>query len=173
MNSLTKSATMMPISGRIPEDLYQWLTTVHFEGATTTSDKLRAGLALLRHQQEGGADFTGALEIQRSSVNQLRKQLSKLEPEYGHSEVLAALLEHAPVLSAAISSAQIQDADHARQLEGLLVHRSLLLVEGLMRQAITKQARAYDPHVLIRHIQPILELANIIEQQGIHNKEGL
>lgn len=163
---------MMPISGRIPEDLYQWLTTAHFEGATTTSDKLRAGLALLKHQQEGGADYSGALEIQRTSGNLLRKQLSKLEPEHGHSEVLAALLEHVPVLSAAIASAQIQDTDQARQLEGLLVHRSLLLVESLMRQAITKQARAYDAQVLIRHIQPILELASIIEQQGIHTKKG-
>lgn len=172
MNSFIKTATMMPISGRIPEDLYQWLTSVHFEGATTTSDKLRAGLALLKQQQEGGADYNGALEIQRSSGNHLRKQLNKLEPKYGHSEVLAALLEHAPVLSAAIASAQIQDADHARQLEGLLVHRSLLLLESLMRQAITKQARAYDPHVLIRHIQPILELASIIEQRGIHHKKG-
>jgi hypothetical protein len=173
MNTPTKHASsMMPVSGRIPDDLYQWLSTSNFEGATTMSDKLRVGLAMLKRQQEGDADYDGALNLQRALSNNLRKQLSKLEPEHGHSEVLATLLEHAPALMAAIASAQTKDLAEARRLEDLLVQRSMQLVESLMRQAITRQARAYDPQVVTRHISPALELTTIIQQQATHTKEG-
>lgn len=163
---------MMSVSGRISEDLYHWLSTSSFEGATTLSDKLRVGLATLKRQQEGDADYDGALNLQRALSNNLRKQLARLEPEHGHSEVLATLLEHAPALMAAIASAQTKDMAEARRLEGLLVQRSMLLVESLMRQAITRQARAYDPQVVTRHISPVLELTTIIQQQAANTKKG-
>ena len=163
---------MISVSGRISEDLYQWLSTSNFEGATTLSDKLRVGLATLKRQQEGDADYDGALDMQRDLCKNLRKHLAKQEPEYGHSEVLANLLEHAPALMAAIASAQTKDIAQARQLENLLVQRSLQMVESLLRQAVTRQARAYDPQVLTRHIAPVLELTQIIQQQAIHTKEG-
>jgi hypothetical protein len=163
---------MMSISGRIPEDLYQWLSTTTFEGATTISDKLRVGLAMLKRQQDGDTDYIGALDVQRVLSNKLRKQLSALEAEHGHSDVLAALLEHAPALSAAIASAQIHDHTQAQRLEDVLVQRSLQLAEILMRQAITRHAQAYDTQVVARHVQPVLELAAIIQQQAFHTKEG-
>lgn len=161
---------MMPVSGRIPDDLYHWLSTVSFEGATTMSDKLRVGLAMLKRQLEGDADYRSALEMQRNLSGNLRKQISTLEPEHGHSEVLAVVLEHAPVLMAAIASAPINDIAEVRRLEDLLVQRSMLLVESLMRQAITRQARAYEPQVVMRHIASILELTTIINQQATHTK---
>ncbi len=159
-------SNMMSVSGRISEDLYHWLSTSSFEGATTLSDKLRVGLATLKRQQEGDTDYDGALNMQRALSNNLRKQLARLAPEHGHSEVLTTLLEHAPALMAAIASAQTKDMAEARRLEDLLVQRSMLLVENLMRQAITRQARAYDPQVVTRHIAPVLELTTIIQQQA-------
>lgn len=164
--------SMISVSGRISEDLYHWLSTSSFEGATTLSDKLRVGLATLKRQQEGDADYDGALDMQRALSKNLRKQLAKLEPEYGHSEVLATLLEHAPALMAAIASAQTQDIAQARRLEDQLVQRSMQMVESLMRQAITRQARAYDPQVVTRHMAAVLELTVIIQQQATYTKEG-
>lgn len=172
MNTAIKATSMMPVSGRIPEDLYQWLSTSSFEDATTMSDKLRVSLAMLKRQHIGDADYDGALEMQRALSNNLRKQLSKLAPEHGHSEVLAALLEHVPALMAAIASAQTNDIADARRLEDMLVQRSMLLVESLMRQAITRQARAFDPQVVTRHIASALELTTIIQQHATHTKEG-
>ena len=172
MNTASKVTTMMPISGRIPDDLYQWLSTSSFEGATTMSDKLRVGLAMLKRQHEGDADYDSALEVQRALSNNLRKQLSKLEPLHGHSEVLATLLEHAPALMAAIASAQTKDLSEAKRLEDMLVQRTMQLLESLMRQAITRQARAYDPQVVTRHISATLELTTIVQQQATHTKEG-
>ena len=164
---------MMSISGRIPEDLYQWLSTTTFEGATTISDKLRVGLATLKRQQEGDTDYSGALEMQRSLTHKLRKQLIDIESQHGHSDVLAVVLEHVPAMSAAIASAQIHDFPQIKRLEDLLVHRSMQMFESLMRQAITRQARAFDPQVVTRHISSVLELTTIIQQQAIHTKEGI
>ncbi|WP_374334338.1 hypothetical protein [Leeia sp.] len=172
MNTYGKTTTMMPVSGRIPEDLYQWLSTSTFEGATTMSDKLRAGLTQLKHQQEGDADYGSALERQKALAETLRRQLARLEPAQGHSEVLATLLEHVPSLMAALASAQVLDLKDAQRLEDQLIQRSMQLLENLLRQAVTRQARAYDPDVVTRRITPILELATIIQQQGIHTTEG-
>jgi hypothetical protein len=172
MNTSTKVTTMMPVSGRIPDDLYQWLSTSSFEGATTMSDKLRAGLATLKRQLEGDADYDGALQTQRALGNKLRKQLARLETAHGHSEVIATVLEHVPALMAAIASAQTEELTEARRLEDVLVQRSVQLVESLMRQAITRNARAYDPQVVTRHMSSMLELTTIIQQQATHTKEG-
>lgn len=163
---------MISVSGRISEDLYHWLSTSSFEGATTLSDKLRVGLATLKRQQEGDANYDGALDMQRALSKNLCKQLAKIETGHGHSEVLATLLEHAPALMAAIASTKIKDMAEARRLEDLLVQRSMQLVESLMRQAITRQARAYDPQVIHRHISPTLELMSIIQQQTTYTEEG-
>lgn len=173
MNTTSKHASsMMPVSGRIPDDLYQWLSTSNFEGVTTISDKLRVGLAMLKRQQEGDANYDGALNVQRAFSNNLRKQLAKLETEHGHSEVLATLLEHVPALMAAMASTPIKDMAEARRLEDLLVQRSMQLLESLIRQAITRQARAYDPQVIHRHMSAAMELMTIIQQQTTPTKEG-
>jgi hypothetical protein len=163
---------MISISGRIPEDTYQWLSTATFEGATTVSDKLRVGLMALKRQQEGGTDYSGALEMQRSLSHKLRKQLIAMESQHGHSDVLAVFLEQIPAISAAIASAEVHDLPQIKRLEDLLVQRSMQMLENLMRQAITRQARAYDPHVLRRHISQVMELTTIIQQQTTHTKEG-
>ena len=163
---------MMPISGRIPEDLYQWLSTTSFEGATTLSDKLRVGLATLKRLQEGDTDYNGALERQQDLCKHLRKQLSTLELEHGHSEVLAILLEHAPAITATLASAQLDNLAEAKRLEAQVVRRSVELTESLLRQAITAQARAYDPEVVNKYLPAVIELAAIIQQHKTNIDKG-
>ena len=81
-------------------------------------------------------------------------------------------LEQILAISAAIASAEVHDLPQMKRLEDLLVQRSMQMLENLMRQAITRQARAYDPHVLRRHISQVMELTTIIQQQTTHTKEG-
>jgi hypothetical protein len=167
MNSLTKSSTtMMPVSGRIPEDLYQWLSTAPLEGVTTISDKLRVAVATLKRLQDGDADYNGALAMHRDLASTVRRQLAQIEPEHGHSEVLTTIMEHAPAISAAITSAQINGLGDARKLEDLLTQRSLQLAESLLRQAVTKQARAYDGDVVNKHAKSLIELAQIVHNNS-------
>ena len=163
MNSPAKSSsTMMPVSGRIPEDLYLWLSTTPLEGASTVSDKLRVAVATLKRLQDGDADYNGALAMHRDLGNNLRRQLAQIEPEHGHSEVISTVMEHAPAIAAALTSAQVNGLPDARKLEDQLTQRSLQLAESLLRQAVTRQARAYDGQVVSRHAKALIELAEII-----------
>ena len=163
MNALNRtSTTMMPVSGRIPEELYQWLAATPLEGATTMSDKLRVAVATLKRMHDGDADYNGALAMHRDFGGNVRRQLAQIEPEHGHSEVLTTIMEHSPAIAAAITSAQINGLADARKLEDQLTQRSLQLAEGLLRQAITRQARAYTGDVVTKHAQSLIELALII-----------
>jgi hypothetical protein len=167
MNAQSKSSNlMMPVSGRIPEELYQWLSTTPMDGATTVSDKLRVAVTNLKRLQDGDTDYSGALAMHRDFGSNVRRQLAKLEPEHGHSEVLTTIMEHTPAISAAITSAQINDMHDARKLEDQLTQRSLQLAESLLRQAVTRHSRAYDGNVVINHAQSLIELALIIHNNS-------
>jgi hypothetical protein len=164
MNATFKpSPTMMPVSGRIPDDLYQWLSTASVDGATTVSDKLRVAVATLKRLQEGDADYNGALSMHRDLCHNTRRQLAAIEPKQGHSEVLSTVLEHAPAIAAAITSAQINTVADAKKLEDLLTQRCLQLAESLLRQAVTRDARAYDGQVVRRHATHLIELAALVQ----------
>lgn len=167
MNSFNKpSTTMMPVSGRIPEELYQWLSVTPLEGATTMSDKLRVAVANLKRLQDGDTDYNGALAMHRDLGGNARRQLAQIEPDHGHSEVLTTIMEHTPAIAAAITSAQINGLPEARKLEDQLTQRSLQLAESLLRQAVTRHARAYDGDVVIKHATSLIELALIIHKNS-------
>lgn len=154
---------MVPISGRIPDDLYEWLSTFIVEGATTLSDKMRVAVANLKRMHDGDSDYVGALGMYRDLSRGTRETISALERDTGeHSEVLAAMLEHIPALMAALNAAQPGNVGEAQQLEETLVRRTMQLAETLLRQAVTSGAAAYDPQVVARNAGRLLEVARII-----------
>jgi hypothetical protein len=154
---------MVPISGRLPDDLYQWLSTFFIEGATTISDKMRVAVANLKRVHDGDSDYVGALAMYRDLGRTTRERIATLERDHGeHSEVLATLLEHVPALMAALNAAQPSTVEEARQLEDVLVRRTMQLCETLLRQAVTTQAAAYDPQVVSKNADRLLELARLI-----------
>lgn len=154
---------MVPISGRLPDDLYAWLSTFLVDGATTTSDKVRIAVANLKRMHDGDSDYLDALAMYRDLGRGTRAQIAALEGDTGeHSEVLAALLEHLPALLATLNAAQPRTVQEAAQLEDVLVRRTLRLSETLLRQAVTPRAAAYDPDVVGRHAASLLELARLV-----------
>jgi hypothetical protein len=163
MSSFAKTnPTMVPISGRIPEDLYQWLATAQLEGAATLSDKLRVAVATLKRLNDGDSDYMGALSMCRDLARGTRERVATLEPEHGHSEVLAAITEHVPALAASLNSAQVRTLEDAKALEDQLVKRSMQLAETLLRQALTIDASAYDGQVIRKNTKRLAELAKVI-----------
>jgi hypothetical protein len=154
---------MTPISGRLPDDLYEWLSTFLVDGATTLSDKMRVAVANLKRMHDGDSDYIGALSMYRDLGRGTRETISGLERDSGqHSEVLAAMLEHLPALMAALNAATPRSVGEAQQLEETLVRRTMQLTETLLRQAITSRAAAYDPQVVAKNAGRLLELARII-----------
>jgi hypothetical protein len=154
---------MVPISGRIPDDLYAWLSTLQLEDATTVSDKLRVAILHLKRVHEGDTDYLGALSMYRDLGRSTRDQIAHLEQKTGqHSEVLAALMEHLPALIALLHSSQISSPQSAKELEAALVRRTLQLAETLLRQAITGGAAAFDEKVITDNSTRLLEVARLV-----------
>lgn len=162
---------MIPISGRIADDLYDWLSTLQLEDATTLSDKLRVAVLNLKRMHDGDSDYIGALSMYRDLGRKTRDQIAQLEQQTGqHSEVLGALTEHIPAMTAMLHSSQITSSENAKKLESDLVRRSLQLAEVLLRQAVTGYAAAYDETVITNHSKRLLELAQLVssnQQKGI------
>ena len=162
---------MYPVSGRLPEDLYQWLAGLPLQGATTFSDKIREAIATLKRLHDGGADYVGALTMHRDMARSARDGLAALEQADGvHSEVLAAILEHVPALGATLQSARIDSEQDARALEARLTRRVLQLAETILRQMLTTEAAAYDPAVIQHNGGRLVELAGHISINA--NKGG-
>lgn len=156
---------MVPVSGRLPDDLYAWLAALSMDGATTVSDKMRVAVASLKRMQDGDTDYIGALSMYRDLGRGTREHIAALEQHTGqHSEVLAALMEHLPALMAGLHSAQPTSLAEAKRLEAQLVKRTLQLAETLLRQAVTSQAAAYDPQVIAQNAGRLLELARLVPQ---------
>jgi hypothetical protein len=154
---------METVSGRIPDDLYQWFASLRIEGAVTNSDKLRELLAQTKRQHEGSLDLVSAKAWFRDVVAPLRTCLTTLERDDRiHSEVLVQIVEHVSSLAAVLISGHPQDQDEAIALEDALVRRIFGITEALLRQAVTTRAAAYEPGVVRRHAKQTISLARLI-----------
>ncbi len=156
------SSNMVPVSGRIPEDLYQWLATHTLDGAATMSDKLRVAVSTLKRLHDGDSEYNDALALIRDMGRNTRESLISLEKAHAHSEVVAAIYEHSLVMAASFVSAQISELNDAVQLEERLVRRAMQLTEALLRQAITTQASAFDPTVIRNSNGKVVELVRLL-----------
>lgn len=165
------SQTMVPVSGRIPEDLYQWLATHSLEGAATMSDKLRVAVSTLKRLHDGDSEYNDALGLVRDMGRNTRESIDKLEQTHGHSEVTAAVYEHALVMAASLMSAQVASLEDAIALEERLVRRALQLSEALLRQGVTSQANAFDPFVIQKNATRVIELVRVLTANPVTNQQ--
>jgi hypothetical protein len=151
---------MTTLSGRVPDDLYQWFAGLAVDGAVTNSDKLRVLLAQLKRQHQGALDYASAQSWLRDLLAPLRRELSALERDEAlHSELLTTLIEQITALCATLVSSHPINREAALALEETVVRRAFGLTEALLRQALTTQAAAFDPKVIRRHCTQSIELA--------------
>jgi hypothetical protein len=161
---------MVPISGRLPDELYEWLSTHPMEGATTVSDKVRVAVAHLKRTYKGDSNYLEALNMYRDLGRTTREQIAAVEQtDHIHSDVLAALMEHLPALIATLNAAQVNSIDSAKHLEAQLVRRTLQLAETLLRQGITTEAAAFDGNVVRQHAARLCEIARLIPTTPTNN----
>jgi hypothetical protein len=154
---------METVSGRIPDDLYRWFASLKIEGAVTSSDKLRLLLAQLKRQYEGSLDYVSALSWFRDVTTPLRLSLGKLERDEAlHSDVISSLVEHVCALAATLVSSQPSSRQEAAELEEAVVRRAFAMTEALLRQAVTPEASAIEPKVVLRHCAQTIQLAKLV-----------
>lgn len=167
------SGAMVPISGRIEDDLYQWLISLQFEGARTNSDKLREALKELKWQHDGTHNVATALTWFQNLTGPLRQELSRVDrDELTHSEVMSVLIEHVSAMASTLISSRPQNQDEASLIEEQLVRRAFAMTEALLRQAVTTTAAAFDPGVVRRHCGRTVELAKLINIANTGEKHG-
>lgn len=158
---------MQPISGRVPDDLFDWLSTAQLDDAVTMSDKLRLAITALKRTRTGQADLGELTQFYRDNTQSSRACIGDLELSSGvHSEVLATFTEHLPVLLAMLQAARPTTPETAAQLENALVKRTFQLLSALLRQAFTQQASAFDSQVLHNHLASVLELVQLIHAKA-------
>lgn len=167
------SNTMVPISGRIEDDLYQWFISLQYDGAKSNSEKLREALKELKLQHDGTHDFVTALAWFQNVVKPLRQSLSVVErDEMAHSEVMALLVDNVSALAATLISSRPKTLAEATQIEEQLVRRSMALTEALLRQGVTPSAAAFDDSVVRRHSTRTVEIASLINQATTGGHHG-
>jgi hypothetical protein len=164
---------MVPISGRIEDDLYQWFISLRYEGAKTNSDKLREALKELKSQHDGAADMVAALSWFQNLSRPLRDGLARVDrDELAHSEVMSALIEHVAAMAAMLVSSRPQNREEAAQVEEQLVRRAFSMTEALLRQAVTPAAAAFEPAVVRKYGERTIELAKLINVATTGEKNG-
>lgn len=157
------SGAMVPLSGRIEDELYQWFISLRFEGAKTNSDRLREALKELKSQYDGTRDPVTAHTWFQSLARPLRESLARIvRDELAHSDVMSSLMEHVGAMAAALLSSRPQTRDEAVQLEELMVRHTFAMTEALLRQAVTPSASAFDPSVVRKHCERTVELAKLV-----------
>ncbi|KAG9590341.1 hypothetical protein KCV01_g11892, partial [Aureobasidium melanogenum] len=167
MNTDADMAVSIPLSVRVPQDDFEWLSALAVDGATTPSDKLRAIIQSHRRELEGTASYEAALGWLRQRVQPLAQEVASYEHRAGtRSEAIAAAMEWAPQLMALLVSSHVPaDAENdaaARQLEDLVLQKSAALLGALLRLGIGVPPPTYSPDAIDRHVFPLGRLIDAV-----------
>jgi hypothetical protein len=156
----------IPLSVRVPQDDFEWLTSLDIKGANTPSDKLRAVIQLHRREHDGSQSYELALSWLRDVVQPFAREVAAYEHRSSkRSEVVAAMLEWVPQLMALLASEHIHtDASpaRARQVEDMLLQRSVSLLSTLLRLGITPASSTYDDSAIARQLPRLGELIDAV-----------
>lgn len=166
------ASKMVPISTRISQDDVEFISQLKVSGASTPSDKVRAIIADAKRRAEGLQDYRSAFQMMQELFQPVREHIREAELETGkHSELVTRLIEWLPDMTAyLLSTLARSDHDIDEQdllaLEEGLTDRVFRLLESVMQMGITQRCPCYDPALLSKNIDPILELASVISKQS-------
>jgi len=159
---------MHTLSARIPAEDVQWLGSLDLQGAVTPSDKLRALISQMRRQFDGTLDYDGSLAWLRELVAPFVTAVRGFENNNRmHSEVLTLVAEWVPQIMAILVSERSLGKDakaRAVEIEDIVAQRSFQLLTSLLRLAVTRDVGCYNSAAMDRHVPPVLEIANVVNQ---------
>ncbi|VWD41329.1 hypothetical protein [Burkholderia lata] len=164
---------MQTVSVRIPEDDLAWLVELQLPDATSPSDKIRALIADARRRGRGAHDFVRCAALFREQVRPVLDAIDAYEHATHHrSEIVTLLAAQLPDLMASLVTAAPPGkpiGDAAGELEARLTAKSMRVLLGLLRLAVTGNPPAYHPGVLDPYVHEVKELANLIQPAQAHS----
>lgn len=176
------------ISARIAPEDADFLAGLSVQGAYTPSDKLRHLLSEARRLHETPGDYKAALTQVQTLAAPAEQTWRAAENDTGrHSELVALTLTALPDIMAHLlaslnacqnthqkahqSGTQSAQKNGEEAMLNMLVSaeagiadRLTGMVEAMLRLAVTAKSPCYDPDVLRSRLEPILELARLIDR---------
>ncbi len=171
------SAKGVTISVRIDQNDAAFIAGLKLPGATTPSDKLRAIIQRARERETGETDMPSSHALMKDLLAKTETQVRDLQHQQGtYSELVSRSLEWLPELAAYLISAHaVGDPKAAKSflpnLESGIADRIFRLLEFTLRLGTTRTSPCYDPQLVLRRIEPILELARIVEATRNNTQE--
>lgn len=159
----------IPISVRLSDDDVAFLAGYEVQGARTPSDKMREILKAAREREEGVQDVAACEDLLQTMVRPAEKGLRQLQRESGiRSDFVMKLYERLPEMVAElIASAPGADGDKQDlvRFEAALSAELFSLIEEIFDLGLTTPSRTYDPGLMDKKLEPILEVARLLDQR--------
>ncbi|MBT6958345.1 MAG: hypothetical protein HN996_08005 [Opitutae bacterium] len=170
MNESTKSIT---ISGRISEGDHQFLMEFPLAGKVTVSEKLRHICTFFRQYHTNLEGYSACLEQLNMALRPALNDIKEMENEEGvNSELVTKLLNFVPeTLSYIITQRKpIKNRGRASgsqkrliEIEDRLFHQTLVLIESILRMALTQKSPTYNPNLMNDRLSNIQELVGMMD----------
>ena len=161
MNESTKSIT---ISGRISEGDHQFLMEFPLAGKVTVSEKLRHICTFFRQYHTNLEGYSACLE---------QLNIKEMENEEGvNSELVTKLLNFVPETLSYIITQRKPTKNRGRasgsqkrliEIEDRLFHQTLVLIESILRMALTQKSPTYNPNLMNDRLSNIQELVGMMD----------
>ncbi len=168
-----KSTTM---SVRMTEGDFEFISGLEVTEAKTPSDKIRYIIGQYKEMLHSTGDYGKGLRL----LKNLTQEPNTILLENGrklnlHSELLNKFVEWATeTLAYYITTVPEPDGKvdekFLKEFEDGIAKRIFSLVEFVLRLGVTEKAPCYDPGIIKTNMDPILEIASIIEKVN-SNKE--
>lgn len=166
-------AGSVPLSVRISQEDASFIAGLEVDGAVTPSDKVRAIIknARERHgqRQDYGAMIALAKDVFRDEKDAIKDYEFKNKV---HSELITLyiewLTESFAHFGAAVDTAIDPDAPEQKDfkiLEQEIAKRIFRLLDMVTRMGVTKEAPCYDPQLIHKYYEPLLELTEMVQKQ--------
>ena len=162
----SRPAKSVPLSVRVSPEDADFIAGMEIPGAETPSEKVRALLADARKREQGFTDYSSCLGMVQEMLAPTLQHLREAEHrERVHSELVLELAQWMPEAMAFLLTDLVQaDGDRAtlQAFEEGVAERLFRLIENVIRMNVTTECRGYDPEIVSRHLERILDLAEVI-----------
>jgi hypothetical protein len=164
----------IPLSVRISHEDAEFIAGLEIEGAKTPSDKVRAIITNARQRQQQGDSYTQSLSTNQEMLAPALQRCKELEHRHQmHSELPGRLLDWLPETSAFLATAlhtpDKEGKKALQELEAGLIRRTVTLMQSVLLLAITRKCPCYDDALMDKHLQPVLDIAQMIMNNRPHN----
>jgi hypothetical protein len=170
------NAKMVNIGARVPQQDAEFISNLTIEGAKTPSDKVRAIIAEARRRHQGSDDFNACFDLANNMLAAFTARTRQLEMEHGiHSEMVTRTLEWLPDMVAYVMSSKQTLKDGSAKglirVEKGVADRVFRLMESVLQMSVTQRCPCYDKNAVQDRIDPVLDLARVIEGTRAYTKE--